>query len=260
MIKRTDDYNVFSDDVLNKIASAVKKSENRKLYDTYEDRNQAHIVKAELEIKGFQAEVFNSNGKYHVYSIVPDSVDLKTAEESGQFKKLAWGRYCFQRESAIGDFNFDDGSIWKLSQDENGNSILIKEVSEEDDEEVVRGTKKTAGLIKEASAYTNDSNLKSIISMLYTQPFDENFITDLMASSAKQTVFDMFDKKLDETVLEKIETIGVTDQSVVEELKNLISSSIGSQITNDETLENFISTYLDQKMDKVGSQRKYFSK
>lgn len=260
MIKRTNDYNVFSDDELNKIANVVKKSENRKLYDIYDDRNKAHIVKDELQIKGFKADVFSSGGKYHVYASTPDSISLEKAESSGQFKKLAWGRYCFQRESAIGNFDFDDGSIWKLSSDENGNPILIKEVMDEDEEEVVRNNTKTANLVKQATIYTNDSNLNAITQMIYGQPLNSTFVTDLMASNAKQSVFDMLDGKIDTIVTSKLDSAGIEDQTVVDELKNLISSSLGSQITDDETLESFISTYLDQKMDKVGSQRKYFSK
>lgn len=259
MIKRTNDFSSFSDSELNKIANAVKKAESKQLYDTYGDRTEAHIVKAELEIKGFKADVFTSGNKYHVYATTPESIELEEAENSGQFKKLAWGRYCFQRESALGDYNFDDGSIWKLSQDESGNSILIKEVSDEDEDEVVRGntTKLASSIIKKAT-YANDNNLNSVTQMLYGQQLDGNFVNDLLTSSAKQGVLDMLDQKFDKVVSEKLTSAGVEDQTVVEEVKNLISSSVGSQITDDETLENFITSYLDQKMDRVGSQRKYF--
>lgn len=260
MIKRTNDFSSLSDSELNKIASVVKKNESKKLYDTYEDRTEAHIVKAELEIKGFKADVFTSGNKYHVYATTPESVTLEEAENSGQFKKLAWGRYCFQRESAINDYNFDDGSIWKVSQDEHGNSILIKEVSDEDEDEVIRnGATKVASVVKKAS-YANDNNLTSITQMLYGQQLDSNFMNDLLASNAKQGVLDMLDQKFDTVVAEKLTSAGIEDPTVVEEVKNLVSTSIGSQITDDETLENFITSYLDQKMDRVGSQRKYFSK
>lgn len=259
MIKRTNDFGSLSNNELNKIANAVKKAESKKLYDTYEDRNEAHIVKAELEIKGFKADVFASGNKYHVYATTPESVELTDAENSGQFKKLAWGRYCFQRESAIGDFNFDDGSIWKLSQDENGNSILIKEVSDEDEDEVIRdGVTKVANSVVKKALYANDSNITSLTKMLYGNDLDENFVKDLLSSNAKQGVLDMLDQKFDTVVSNKLNTAGLVDQTVVGEIKDLISNSIGNQITDDETLENFITSYFDQKMDKVGSQRKYF--
>lgn len=262
MIRRTDDYSALSDKELNKIANIVKKAESKKLYDTCEDINKANLIATELKVKGFKTEIFKVENKYQVFASAPDSVSLENAEKSGQFKKLAWGRYSFQKESAVGmfDFNFDDGSIWRVSQDDEGNQILIKEVDDENEEEVVRGVQnlnhvKTAGC--DNLKYVSKNTMSKIASILYG-PQNEDWI-QLILSSDHQSILRKLDEKFDEFLNDKIANCKITNDDEIKEVKNLIFAALDSEISSTDNLDNFLNHYIQYKKDKIGSQRKYFS-
>lgn len=264
MIRRTDDYSAFSNKDLNKIANVVKKAESKKLYDIYENADEAHVVAAELKIKGFHSDVYQVGGKFQVFASTPDSISLEQAEQSGQFKKLAWGRYSFQKESAIGmfDFNFNDGTIWKLSQDENGNQILIKEVEDDNEDEVVRNKQmnnnvKTAG-VKKIASYVSDNTFSKVAGIFYG-PQNEDWIQLILSTDQKYSIMNKLNDKFDKVVNEKIANCQITDEDEIDEVKGLIMTALATDISSLESLDNFLNHYVQDKVEKAGSQRKYFS-
>lgn len=269
MIRRTNDYSVLSNKELDKIASVVNKIDNKELFDTFDSKQQADIACAELKVKGFKPEVEQtSNGKYKVYTAKSQRISLNDAEQSGQFKKLAWGRYCFQRQSGIGElfnFNFNDGSIWKLATDEQGNQVLVKEVEEDEEQTPVRNPQinqsqqvKTA-LKRKDVRYTSDVSFKTIANILYDASFGDSFLHDA-TPEVKHSLYTMFNNKMDKLISSKLAEHGIEDENIVEEIKKLTATALTMEVNSKYTLSKFINSAVKEHLEKVGKQRKYFDK
>lgn len=263
MIRRTDDFNSFSSDALNKISKVVNKKEEKQMYGTYHSLNEARIVESELKVKGIESETYKVGNDFRIYTLNNVSIPLQDAEDSGQFKKLAWGRYSYQKEAAVGmfDFNFNDGSIWKVSQDENGNSVLIKEVDDENEDEVVRSNQLVTNM-KTASnsdiSLINDSNFKNVTSMFYGNQNDD-FIELILSTQNKYQVFEKLSNKFNEVVNTKLSNCQINDEKESDELKKMIISSINEDIKKIDDMDVFLKSYIEDKISKAGQQRKYFS-
>lgn len=142
MIIRIGDSNnqVFDND-LQKIASKIENRE--KLYGIYADKAEALVVQENL--KSFENKysmIKEACGFFELY-VINENVITKNDQLDG-FKKIATNKYIFDKKASIGmlgSYNFDDGSIWVVSKDEEGNEILVKFVDEEDEEKILRKTK-----------------------------------------------------------------------------------------------------------------------
>ena len=139
MIRRTSDASLFSESEFDKLEKIVKKNENRKLYKVCSNQNDANLAISELKLKGYKYDVILNDSECRIYSIFPESINKEEAEKSGNFKKIAFGRYCFQKPTISDNkYNFDDGSIWKVITAEDGKQYLAKEVDDEDEDKVIR--------------------------------------------------------------------------------------------------------------------------
>lgn len=267
MIRRTDDYSVFSNKELNKIASAIEKAESKKLFNTFDSSDIADLSAAELRVKGFKTEIEKTaSGQYKVFINSSEKISLSEAEKSGNFKKLAWGRYCFQRQSGVGelfDYNFNDGSIWKLATDENGNPVLIKEIEEDEEETPVRNPQLNQQVRlaarKRDIRYTSDVSFKTIASILYDASFSDSFLHDA-TPEVKQSLYNMFNQKLDKLIVTKLAEHGIDDNDVVDEIKRLTATALTMEVNSKYTLSKFINSAVKEHLEKVGTQRKYFDK
>lgn len=268
MIRRVSDYSALSDKDLNKLASIVKEQDNKQLHDSVEDQNLAHTIAAELRVKGFKTEVTKIGKIYNVYKIVPESIPLHEAENSGNFKKIAWGHYSFQKNSSLEmnseKYNFNDGSIWVLSSDENGNQVLIKKVEDDDEENVIRNVNNDSN-VRFASndensllKYANDKSVNAISKILYKEELNSNFLKDILVSEAKSLIFNMLDSKLDNMISAKIANFGINDKEIANEIKSLVAIALGDNINSVEGLHHFVSACVKDHFNKIGSQRNYF--
>jgi hypothetical protein len=271
MIRRTDDFSGLSNQDLSKIASVVSKKESKKLFDVYDSEKKAVLASSELKINGYQVEVLKNGEKYDVYTIQPDTVTFDDAEKSGQFKKLAWGRYCFQRESKLGlfDYNFNDGSIWKLSTDAQGNKVLVKQVEEENPDETIRfadteqkqqidvdlTTTKVAANKRTRFDFVNPNSLDAVSKILYNAKLNAELRKDIIVSNSKNLLNSM-NVKFNEMVDEKIEEMGLTGDK--EEIKSLMLTALDEEITSRETLNSFLKKFKQDKLEKTGKQRRNF--
>jgi hypothetical protein len=169
------------------------------------------------------------------------------------------------------NYNFDDGSIWKISQDEKGNPILIKQV-EEDDENAVRFVKKdmskqetkidvhtntkVAANKRKRFEFVNANNLDSISKILYNSKINEDLKKDIIISNSRnllKNMNDKFNKLVDDKVLE----MGI-DERDTEELKSLILTALNEEINSKETLNVFLKTFKSDKFKKAGKLNKHF--
>ena len=127
-IKHYDDFNPLID--FDKLAEVIQN--DKKLFDIAKDKEEADLMKAELNMKGFVVSLEPFENGFRVFVIPGEIVDYREAIESGMFQKLAWGHYTFIKRSDYnnGKYNFDDGSIWKIITDEDGKEFLAKEVDD----------------------------------------------------------------------------------------------------------------------------------
>ena len=262
MIKHTDDCSIFPNDVFEKIAQIVKYKENKKLYKTCSSDDQVKVAIKEIKLQGYNYEYEKLGDNFNVYSILPDVIDLHTAENSGNFKKLAWGRYSFQKQNSINGFenyNFDDGSIWKTITGKDGKEYLVKEISDNDENEIIR----TADLKKTSNVCNiDDNNFEIIMQILYHNSSTPNsdFMSDLLSNqTVKQELYKMLGEKVYNIIIEKLQNQNLNDQNKISEDIELINKNINEKkIMDENTLEALIYNYIQESMfDSSYSIEKY---
>lgn len=246
MIRRTTDDSIFSDSVLNNIANTVKKQDSRKLYRVCSTQEDALIAIKELKLSGYNYDIVEQNNKCLLYSIQPESIDLREANESGQFKKLAWGRYSFQKVSEIGDFqkyNFDDGSIWKVITGQDGKQYLVKEVDDEDEDKVIRV--KLAKLQKRAELNINNDNVNSIVNILFS---DKNLFFDeiIKDQNLGSLILEFVKNRFLSIINDKLVAMNITDESIKNSVIDHVSNKvISGEINNIDSINFEIETFLN---------------
>lgn len=178
------------------IADTLYASENSKTVYTTEDENQARMMEKQLTIQGYHAEIEKHGNTFHVVTKPRNKVPLHKAEASGMFTKLAFGRYVFNKtgNNKLGfeEYDFDEGTIWKVVKSDDGKEYLVKEVEDDNEDAVIRqkdtkavvAAANTNSLFKKASSNMNTNSipkeqLKKYCKVLYNNPSEE-FIDDLM--------------------------------------------------------------------------------
>jgi hypothetical protein len=252
MIRRVSDFSNLSNDSFEKIAEVIKNKENKKLYKICNDEKEVTIAIKEIKLNGYNAEIEKLGERYNVYSILPECINLHEAEESGNFKKLAWGRYSFQKVNSIGDFghySFDDGSIWKTITGEDGKEYLVKEVEDEDPNEIIR----QASMKKKANnVLVDDSNYNTIMQILYhnSSTPTSQFMEDLFASDiVKVKLFEMLSEKVNNIIMEKIQQQNLSNPENLGVVLNNIQEHINNgHITDENMLESVLYNCIQEIM------------
>lgn len=259
MIRHVSDNDILSNKELEKIAEAITKKENSQLFDIV-DKDKAELVKKQLRIQGYDVKLEPAGDKVKVYAIMPEKVKFIDAIESGAFKKLAWGRYSFQRESAIGMFKyeFDDGSIWKVIRDaRSGEEYLIKEVTDDENEDIVRN--KLASNNNQHQ-FVNDNNVNNIINMLYDN-INTSLLHDIQAEAdIKSRFYSMLNTKFEK----QIEAMALNNHFIqspdyIADLKGVIKTALDNkQLNSNKNLDKLINEYNEQIIAKTGKMNKLF--
>ena len=258
MIRRVSDNDVLPDEQFEKIAETVSKKENTQLFDIV-DKDKAELVKKQLRIQGYDVKLEPVGEKVKVYAIIPDKVKFIDAMQSGSFKKLAWGRYCFQRESAIGMFkyDFDDGSIWKTVADpQTGEEYLIKEVNDQNEEDIVRN--KVAA--NNQYQFVNDDNVNTIISMLYNET-NSSIVKDIIADqNIKSSFYSMLNGKFEKTIEANVTNNHfISSPDYISDLKSIVKTALDNkQLNSSDNLDKLIMEYSNQVISKTGKMNKLF--
>lgn len=255
MIRRTSDFSLFSDEQLTKIAKVVEDKENKKLFDTFDDSEKARITAKELKVQGYLAEVYQAGEKWKVYIKSPETISLKEAESTGAFKKVAFGRYVFEKSSSLEmhEYSFNHGSIWRISTDEHGNQVLVKECDEENEEEVIR---KTASLQKVAQnfSYVDANNFNNVFKVIFNitalNQVGTNFLNDLYNGSATNLQL-YFIEKLNEDLDEYVNQVvsaKALQTNEVEEVKDIIRGNFDAgQFTTLQDIDATVEDYILEK-------------
>ena len=203
MIRRNDDFGFVDDSFFTKLAEVVKEQEEKKTVEITKDAKRAQIVSKQLAVLGYCTEIHETNGTYKVIAYPKKRLDFYEAIQSGQFKKVAWGMYSFNRQAneqlGFTKYDFDDGSIWKVVKGSDGKDYLVKEVDDKDETKVVRTKVKQS--IPKVASLENDvtkENVKDVIHLLYDNVNDD-FIDDMLQSSANE-LLKMVEEKLKNTI------------------------------------------------------------
>lgn len=231
MINRINDNNI--DIMFENLKNVIDNIDSKKLYKICSNINEAEKVAKQLVSAGRSYDIKNYKDSIYVYSVNTKLVDLREAKQSGLFKKLAWGRYSFQKVNSIGDFqkfNFDDGSIWKVIVDEDGKEYLAKEVVDDNEDEVIR----TAGLKKSAGYFNNkidNSNYSIYVKLIYddntlNSATNNQLFNDLLNSEIKNSIFNLLENKFNDIIMEKFQQYNIQDDIKRVDIIDKISNSI----------------------------------
>ena len=83
MIRRVSDFSNLSNESFEKIAQVVKDRDKKKLYKICNNEQDVKIALQEIKIQGYNSSIEKLGEKYHVYSILPECIEMKEAEKSG---------------------------------------------------------------------------------------------------------------------------------------------------------------------------------
>ncbi len=204
---------------------------------TVSSLKEAEIIKKEMNLKGQNVEIEKCINGFKILSKKQERIDLREASKSGMFKKLAWGRYCFTKESRLGDtsYDFDDGSIWKVIKDENGSEFLVKELDASD--ELVRTNIKN---------YIDKDNYEKFAIALNIENGDNSLVSMMVNNNMEKEASKMLDTKIDKEIYSILN--GSVRLASNKELKELIINHInGDIIKSYSDMKNLINQDVNKK-------------
>lgn len=139
MIKRVSDE-IFDNDTFTRIAESMHK-QSKKLFSVVNSETEAKQVQHDLNVNGYQS-MYEKVGKYYNVYYSPSAPKFKVDENVlKSFTNIGDNKYrAFGKNTVAGlyDYDFDDGSIWTLKTYEDGQQYLIKEVQDDNENEVIR--------------------------------------------------------------------------------------------------------------------------
>lgn len=125
MVNRIQDYHCFDDKTFAELEAKLN-IKNK----TYDNQKTAELHQA---ITGGTIDKINNT--YIVTT--PTKIDFNKAMDNNLFKKVGWGEYLYAgftgTQGFTDKYNFDDGSIWYVQTDEQGNEFLVKQVDDKDE-------------------------------------------------------------------------------------------------------------------------------
>ena len=242
MINRINDFNCFDDSDFLKLKTILNK----------EKTNCLNKKEAELH-KNIKNNV-NIQETINGYQVVDnDKINFNEAMLSGLFKKVAWGEYLYngRQDNFSSKYSFDDGSIWKVEKDENGNEYLIKEI--DDDNNLVR-------VASDEKIIINNKNCENAINLLSIfQDKDEILNYILNDKNIKKLVFEKINNDIKNYVQEYIsKNKYIESKDMLEDIMNIVGRLLNSnEIKTLSDLDKTIKTICDKTI-KIESNYSFF--
>ena len=242
MINRINDFNCFDDSDFLKLKTILNK----------EKTNCLNKKEAELH-KNIKNNV-NIQETINGYQVVDnDKFNFNEAMLSGLFKKIAWGEYLYngRQDNFSSKYSFDDGSIWKVEKDENGNEYLIKEI--DDDNNLVR-------VASDEKIIINNKNCENAINLLSIfQDKDEILNYILNDKNIKKLVFEKINNDIKNYVQEYIsKNKYIESKDMLEDIMNIVGRLLNSnEIKTLSDLDKTIKTICDKTI-KIESNYSFF--
>lgn len=242
MINRINDFNCFDDSDFLKLKTILNK----------EKTNCLNKKEAELH-KNIKNNV-NIQETINGYQVVDnDKINFNEAILSGLFKKVAWGEYLYngRQDNFSSKYSFDDGSIWKVEKDENGNEYLIKEI--DDDNNLVR-------VASDEKIIINNKNCENAINLLSIfQDKDEILNYILNDKNIKKLVFEKINNDIKNYIQEYIsKNKYIESKDILEDIMNIVGRLLNSnEIKTLSDLDKTIKTICDKTI-KIESNYSFF--
>ncbi|MNT85873.1 hypothetical protein D3C72_2260920 [compost metagenome] len=104
----------------------------------------------------------------------------------------------------------------------------------------------------------NEKTFGRVASMFYG-PQNEGWMQLILSTDQNNLIKNKLNSKFNEVVNEKLASCGVVDEEEKDEVKSLIATALEKEIDSINSLEKFLSNYVQDKMNNAGQQRKYFS-
>lgn len=253
MIRRVSDNNINNNfDTLSKI---IEKQSKTCVVDIVDKEEQALTIKKQLKVEGYNCEIRKMGNKYKVIAIAPEKIKLTEALSTNGFEKLAWGRYCFQKENALGMFkyDYDDGSIWRVISGDDGNEYLVKEINDENEDEVVR----TKSASENNDKIVDDCNVKSVIKTLYNNYNDNEILNDLLSSPVKKEIYNFLNKKLKNKIASIIQQNHfIQSPEYINDVTTIVKTAINNKnINSSKSLNKVIKDYTENETTKTAKYK-----
>lgn len=124
---------------------------------------------------------------------VKTNIKLAYNENKDKFKRVAWGEYVYAAYTGSNGYQekyaFDDGAIWYIETDEQGNQYIVKQV--DDSDEIVR--------VASNNIFINEHNLLKFASLLNVQGFNQDTLNFIKSdnNTLKATCQQMNNKLVD---------------------------------------------------------------
>lgn len=249
MIKRYNDYSFFDDQTFEKLAKVV--NDESKVVNIVEDMKQASILRKQLIMQGYNARIEKHASAYHVIAVPRDMIPLYEAMESGQFKRVAFGRYSFtnvaNNKLGIEHYNFDEGTIWKVMKGKNGKEYLVKEVEDDNEDNVIRNSEK----VVTATNQLDGEKLKKVCKALYNNTSDE-LITDLV-DALPGNFNKIVNAKLSNVIESEMKQKSITSPEYIAEVREKVIDSINKDIIfNRKQIYKLISAACNKYKQRLG--------
>jgi hypothetical protein len=258
-ITRSNDYSGLDNKTFNKLAKQINNINEENLVDIVENEKEAKILKKELSLEGYNTKIKPHNNKFKVIAVKNNDqikIDYRKAKQSNCFEKVAWGRYCFQRKNNNNDFsdyNFDDGSIWKVEEDEEDNKYLVKELNNDGD--IIRAADNNI------KSVVNKDNLKNVLSLLYDiDNINNTLVKDLLNNIGDQ-FYSMLNNKISSLIDNQLEkNYNIESNAIKNNVKGLITQAINKkEIKNKKHFQQFINKSVENQESLTNKPNKIFN-
>lgn len=238
MVRRYDDYSFLNDNDLEKIAAVV--NNQSKIVKITDDEKEAKLAQQQLRMQGYPAYIEQKNNTYQIITSPQTKILLKEALASKQFKKIAMNKYAFSTvaNNTLGfqQYNFDDGTIWRVLKSKDGKEYLVKELNDEDNTIVRQPYNQIKSPVLASS---NNKRIHKLCKILYDNPSDE-FINDLVKYST-DSLSKLVTAKLNNIIDSELHALNITSPMYTQQVKERIASAIDNNtIVNRQQISDII--------------------
>lgn len=248
MINRiADKFSSISDECFEQLAKVLENKDNKKLFSVVNSAEKANEIKKQLIANGYNVSIEKELNHFKVmYSSEAPKIKV-TASTMSCFTPVGDNLYkSFQKVAGVYDYDFDDGSIWRIEKFDDG-EYLVKEINSDDENDVVRT--KTASL----EQTFDDKVFKRIMKMFYGDQTDEIIEDALKHKNLKHEFEKILNDKLDDAIQSSL----VKNKFIVSEahVRNLHTEALKNEsIVSKIDLNKFVRTESNKNTLVKGAQ------
>ena len=171
------------------------KKDNKKLFSVVGSDAKANELKQKLASNGYAVSVEQNGNLFNVFYSSQTPKIKVTAGVMNCFSQIGENAYkALQKLAGIYDYDFDDGSVWRIEKFEDG-EYLVKEINGDNENDVVR--------VKTASSDSkglDEETFRKIMTMFYGNNLTEVIDDAIENESLRREFESVLSKKLDNAI------------------------------------------------------------